>query len=198
MPTFNPTTAFAAYGPLTTPERWSIRDGEVLVTTNAVTTDDQGQVLKAGQSLDFPAGVTVYARTPKYAVVSRETGLAAGMIINDPGASWSYAAAASGILNTTVAVTIKAAAGAGLSNYIRAFTLNAEALAAASEFVIRNGAAGTVLWRQKIGTAGLLSGFSVEFSTPLKSSQNTLLEIATLTASVTGAVYFNAQGYVAP
>ena len=94
MATFNPTTVFAAYGPLTTPERWSVRDGDVFVTTNAVTADDQGQLVRAGGFMDFPVGVTVYARTTKYAVVSREPGLVAGVIINDPGVVWSYAAAA--------------------------------------------------------------------------------------------------------
>ena len=36
------------------------------------------------------------------------------------------------------------------------------------------------------------------FPSPLKSTANTLLEVVTLTASVTGGVYFNAQGYIAP
>lgn len=110
---------------------------------------------------------------------------------------WSYAAASGGILNTTTAVTIKAAAGAGLRNYITSLQISAEALTNATEVVIRNGAAGTVLWRTKIGTAGLLAGREIVFQSPLKSSANTLLEVATLTASGAGAVYVNAQGFVA-
>jgi hypothetical protein len=35
----------------------------------------------------------------------------------------------------------------------------------------------------------------VPFATPLKGTAATLLEFVTLTASVTGAVFFNAQGY---
>ena len=110
---------------------------------------------------------------------------------------WQYAAAASGILNTTAAVTIKAAAGAGVRNYITAIQFNAEALGAATEIAVRDGAAGTVIWREKIGTGGLTNGISITFNTPLKGTANTLLEVVTLTASTTGAVYFNAQGYQA-
>ena len=63
---------------------------------------------------------------------------------------------------------------------------------------IRDGAGGAVLWRTKIGTAGVVNGTSVVFPTPLKGTAATLLEVVTLTASVTGALYFNATGYAAP
>lgn len=109
---------------------------------------------------------------------------------------WSYAAAASGIVNTTTAVTIKAAAGAGLRNYISSIQVMAEALGTATELAVRDGAAGTVLWRQKIGTGGITGGLNVNFATPLRGTANTLLEVVTLTASTTGAVYFNAQGFI--
>jgi hypothetical protein len=110
---------------------------------------------------------------------------------------WNYAAASGGILNTTTAVTIKAAAGAGLRNYITALQIDAEALSNATEVAIRDGAGGTVLWRMKIGTAGLLAGRDIQFSTPLKGTADTLLEVVTLTASGAGAVYVNAQGFTA-
>lgn len=115
-----------------------------------------------------------------------------------PENDWQYAAAAAGILNTTTAVAFKAAAGASLRNYITAIQVMAEALTNATELAIRDGAAGTVIWRTKIPTGGLLNGLSVEFPTPLKGTANTLLEVVTLTASGAGAVFFNAQGYVAP
>lgn len=115
-----------------------------------------------------------------------------------PASPWSYAAAASGIVNTTTAVTIKTAAGAGLRNYISSIDIVAEALGTATEVAIRDGAGGTVIWRMKIGTGGLTGGRQIQFLTPLRSTANTLLEVVTLTASTTGAVYFNAQGFVGP
>lgn len=111
---------------------------------------------------------------------------------------WSYAAAASGIVNTTTAVTFKAAAGSGLRNYITSLQISSEALTNATEVAIRDGAAGTVLWRMKIPTTGLPGVFGATFSSPLKGTANTLLEVVTLTASGAGAVYFSAQGYAGP
>lgn len=122
----------------------------------------------------------------------------AGQFIQKPYGSaendWQYAAAASGIVNTTTAVIIKAAGAAGIRNYITGITLMADALGAATELVIRDGAAGTVLFRIRIPTTGLVTN-QINFPTPLKGTAATLLEIATLTASVTGSVYVNAQGY---
>jgi len=122
----------------------------------------------------------------------------AGQVIQKPFGSaendWQYAAAASGIVNTTTAVTIKAAGAASIRNFITGITIMAEALGAATELVIRDGAAGTVIWRTKIPATGLPTT-NIQFPTPLKGTAATLLEVATLTASVTGGVFFNAQGY---
>lgn len=114
-----------------------------------------------------------------------------------PEGEWSYGAAASGIVNTTTAVTIKTAAGAGIRNYITGIQVMAETLTTATELAIRDGAAGTVIWRTKIPTTGLPTT-TIAFPSPLKGTANTLLEVVTLTASGAGAVYFNAQGYAAP
>jgi hypothetical protein len=111
-------------------------------------------------------------------------------------ALWAYAAASGGILNTTTAVTFKAAAAAGIRNYITSIQIMAEALGTATELAIRDGAGGAVLWRIKIGTGGQ-SLINIDFPQPIKGSAATLLEVVTLTASGTGAVYFNAQGYIA-
>jgi len=107
--------------------------------------------------------------------------------------SWSYAAAASGISNTTTAVTIKTAGAASIRNFVTTLDLQWEALGAATEFVIRDGAAGTVIYRTKLGTAA--GSKQIVFSDALKGTAATLLEIATLTASVTGAVYANLTGH---
>lgn len=112
------------------------------------------------------------------------------------GGDWSYVAAAAGISNTTTAVTIKTAAGASIRNYITGLQISADALGAATEFAIRDGAAGAVIWRVKINTGGILSPINIYFASPIRGTANTLLEVITLTASITGSVYVNAQGYV--
>jgi hypothetical protein len=106
---------------------------------------------------------------------------------------WSYPAAASGIVNTTTAVTIKAAAGAGIRNYLKSLQVEAATLGGATELVIRDGAAGTVIWRTQLQTVALPLT-TINFDPPLRGTANTLMEAATLTA-VTGGIYLNAQGY---
>jgi len=113
------------------------------------------------------------------------------------GSRWSYAAAAGGITNTTTAVTIAAAAGSGVRNYLTGLQIFSDTLGTATEIAIRDGAAGTVLWRGKINTGGAFVGAEVKFTCPLKGTANTLMEFVTLTASGTGSVYVNAQGYTA-
>ncbi len=115
-----------------------------------------------------------------------------------PENEWQYAAASGGIVNTTTAVTLVAAQAAGIRNYLTNLQLSSDALGAATEIAIRDGAGGTVLWRGKIGTAGIAGVSTIQFSDPLKSTAATLLEVVTLSASVTGGVYVNAQGYIAP
>jgi hypothetical protein len=109
--------------------------------------------------------------------------------------TWSYAAATSGIAATTTAVTIKAAAGTGLRNYIDSIQIDHDTLGNATEFAIRDGAGGTVLWRGKLKTTAMPLT-SINFDTPLRGSTNTLLEVVTLT-SATGGVFVNVQGHVA-
>lgn len=120
---------------------------------------------------------------------------AVGVYPASPATPWSYAAAASGIAATTTAVTIKAAAGASLRNYITGFSLSHFTLGNVTEFVIRDGAAGTVLYRAHLFTTSLPLT-EVKFNVPLRGTADTLLEICTL-SSATGGVYFNAQGFVA-
>jgi len=109
-----------------------------------------------------------------------------------PGATWSYAAGSGGITNTT-AVTIKTAGAAGVRNYITALQVVNSHATVSTEFSIRDGASGTVLWRQNLVAAG--GGLSVTFPTPIRGSAATLLEVVCGTTGA--AVYFNAQGYEA-
>lgn len=108
--------------------------------------------------------------------------------------TWSYAPPVGGIVNSVVAVTIKAAAGAGLRNYLSSMTVDHDALGAATELAIRDGAGGAVLWRGKLQTAAREGG-CFYFDPPLRGTANTLLEVVTLTASVTGGVFVNASGF---
>jgi len=107
---------------------------------------------------------------------------------------WNYASPTGGIVNTTTAVTIKAAGGAGVRNYIEGIQLSWDSLTAGGEFAIRDGAAGTVLWRFKIPTAAAGQAHT-KFGTALRGTANTLLEVVTLTASGAGGVFVDVQGW---
>lgn len=112
------------------------------------------------------------------------------------GSRWQYAAASGGISNTTTAVTVAAAAGGTLRNYVTGVQCSGSTLGAATELAIRDGVGGAALWRGYLATTAM-SPNSVSFAVPLRGTANTLVEIVTLTASITGAVYCNMQGYTA-
>lgn len=179
--------------------------GNVAATSSSVTLV-HGQAGHDGVVVGNPVRIAGRALTSDYVAVTPgdvadlKTTTVGALVVRPyaiPELEWNYAAAAGGILNTTTAVTVAAAAGAGLRNYITSFEISSEALGAATEFVIRDGAGGTVLWRDKISIGGRALT-SVSFPSPLRSSAATLLEVATLTASMTGTVYINVQGYTAP
>ena len=115
-----------------------------------------------------------------------------------PENEWSYVAASGGITNTTTAVALAAGAGSGVRNYITSLQVSSDALGTATEVVIRDGVGGAVLWRTKIGTAGTVGIQNIRFRPPLRGSTNTILEAACVTATGTGSIYLNAQGYKAP
>lgn len=148
----------------------------------------------AAASTRGPLGVLAYNYNGS--TLDRPRGNTTGSIVIPPQ-GWTYAAASGGIVNTTTAVTIKSAAGAGIRNYLTSLTIASDALGAATELAIRDGAGGTVIWRTKLQTAALVST-TIYFETPLYSTANTLLEVLTITATVTGGVFVNAQGYTAP
>ena len=119
-----------------------------------------------------------------------------GTVYTLPCDGWSYAAATSGIANTTTAVTIKAAPASDMRNYLTSLQIQTATLGGATELAIRDGAGGTVLWRTQLQTTALPLT-TVEFQNAIAASRGTLLEVVTLTG-VTGGVFVNAQGYVAP
>lgn len=187
--------------------------GSVRVTLASDTTANSNPFLVVGSAAHSAGSVGSPVRVGGRVQTAADTTLAAGdasdlwlttggaQVVKQwaiPEMDWQYAAAASGIVNTTTAVTIKTAAAAGIRNYITSIQVMAEAVGTATELAIRDGAAGTVIWRTKIGTAGIPSGQTYTFSSPLKGTAATLLEVVTLSATVTGAVYVNCQGYTAP
>ena len=105
---------------------------------------------------------------------------------------WTYTPPTGGLLNTTTAVTVLGAQGAGVRAYVTGGECMAEALGAATELVLLDGA--TPIFRMKIGTNGW-NPVNFAFTTPLRGTANTALTMQTLTASVTGAVYCNWEGY---
>ena len=115
-----------------------------------------------------------------------------------PENEWSYVAASGGITNTTTAVSIAGGAGSGIRNYVTSLQVSSDTLGTATEVVIQDGVAGAILWRAKIGTAGTVGIQNIRFHPPLRGSTNTLLQAACVTATGTGSIYINAQGYKAP
>jgi hypothetical protein len=113
----------------------------------------------------------------------------------DDGANWSYPAALGGILNTTDAVTIKSAPGAGIRAYVKSMQIVTEALGTATDFSIRDVESTHVLWRIRLPTSVTI--MTVTFDPPLKGTANSALEAKTSTATGTGAVYVNVQGFTA-
>jgi hypothetical protein len=109
-----------------------------------------------------------------------------------PASTWNYAAASGGITNTT-GVTAKAAAGAGIRNYITSIQVINGHASVDTDVQIRDGAAGTVLWRGFAKSGG--GGISCKCDPPLRGTANTLIEIACGTTG--SAVYVNLQGFVA-
>jgi hypothetical protein len=169
--------------------------GQQVVGTAAIDAAASGNPVQIG-TVVRNALPTTYATGDAAAPIATLAGVLVSAPYTIPEASWQYAAAASGILNTTTAVTIKTAAAAGVRNYITSIDVMHQTLGTATELAIRDGAGGTVIWRSFL-PAGATGRFSVPFPVPLRGTAATLLEVVTLTATGTGAVYVNAQGYAA-
>lgn len=177
-----------------------------VTTCSTVTTLANGQTAHSAASTGSP--VRVGGRVNTAVDTTLVAGDASDLFMTTGGAAvvkpysmpetdWTFAGASGGISNTTTAVTAKAAGAAGVRNYVTGLQIATDTLGAATEFAIRDGAAGTVLWRTKLNTAALPL-LTIDFPTPLKGTAATLVEIVTLTATVSGAVFANLQGYQAP
>jgi len=146
-------------------------DGSAMVVADVTTTDGKGEKLGAI--------------------------LSANLLENGelPISTWRYAAAAGGIVSSTTGVTIVAAPSATAANYVRSIQIATDNLGAATEFVIRDGAGGTVLWRCRL-LGNTLATNTINLDPALKGSAGNLIEVAAITA-VAGGIYINAQGYTA-
>lgn len=58
------------------------------------------------------------------------------------------------------------------------------------------GAAQRILYRAKISTTGALTPVLLTFATPLRGTPNGAIDIRGVTATVTGAIYYNVHGYL--
>lgn len=164
-----------------------------------------GQVAEGSALGGNPVTIGIEGRTSTKTVVSsgqvvRPIGTTDGRLVvrphSVPELEWAYPAASGGIVNSTTAVTMASAPGANARNYVTSIQVYAEALANATELVIREGTS-TVYWRIKIPITGMPPTQFI-FENPMRTALNSSLTVTTLTASGTGAVYVNAQGYVAP
>lgn len=178
--------------------------GSIANTSFASTQSGTWNITNVSGTVSLPTGASTAAKQPALGTAGTASsdvitvqGIASMTpVVTTPYSTspWNYAAASGGITNTTTAVTIKSAAGASTRNYITSIQYDFQSLTNATELAIRDGAAGTVLWRGYIpsGVAGIRE---ITFPVPLRGTANTLLEVVTLTASGAGAVYVNAQGY---
>lgn len=104
-----------------------------------------------------------------------------------PASRWQFAGATGGIVNTT-AVALNAASVTD-RNYVTGFQYFNTA-AVASEIEIRDGA--TVIWRGYV-PASMTVPVNIVFSTPLRGTINTAVNVALATTAT--ATRVSAQGY---
>lgn len=172
-------------------------DGTVTASNTAgdVASDaaDSGNPVKIG-ALAKSGDITAVADADRVNLIATLLGKAITVPYATPAKTWSYAAAAGGLVNTT-GVTVKAAAGAGIRNYITKVSVINSHQTTSTEVVIRDGAAGTVLWRGWAQAAG--GGCADKFDPPLRGTANTLVEIAEVTTTATAGVLVNVSGFEA-
>lgn len=172
-----------------------------------IANDSTGQIIALGAAAHGASIAGAPVRLGGRALTADYTALTAGQTADlittllgklvtipyaNPNQTWSSAAASGGIVNTT-GVTAKAAAGANIRNYITHVSVVNGHATVDTDVQIRDGAAGTVLWRGFAKAAG--GGVSESFDPPLRGTANTLVEIANGTTGA--ATYFNCQGFVA-
>lgn len=104
--------------------------------------------------------------------------------------NWNFAIGAGGITNTSNN-TLIAASGMGWSNVLTTLYVK-NVSAVASEFIIRDGGGGSILYRG-FAPASMLTADVIQFSTPLTSSVSTALIFAMITNAT--QTYVGATGF---
>lgn len=184
---------------------WYNLNGAAVVASASVSTVAGADGSTVLSSLIGPTGAFAFLATQGFNyngtnMVATRGDAGGGTVVQSclQSARISYNSGASGICtNTTTAVTMFAAAGASVRNYLKTLVINTDAMGAAGVIAIRDGAGGTIIWSAKVATTGWLTPQTITFDPPIRSTANTLLEIVTLTASVTGSLYVTAQGFTA-
>lgn len=127
-------------------------------------------------------------------IVATLAGVICTFLYSPPDLSWQAVAPASGIVSSTTAVVLNAAGAAGVRNYLTRLQIACDTLSAVTEIVILDGV--SIIWRSKLQTAAMPSD-AIMFDPPLRGTAATSMSVQLLT-SVTGGVYVNAQGFLAP
>jgi len=124
--------------------------------------------------------------------VKQATGV---VVINGASDRWlRYVPPTGGITNSTAGVVVFSSQ-ASRNIHVMGGQCYSDALGAATDLELREGTGGSAIWRTRVPTAGIPQTIDIKFNPPLRLNTNVLLEMATATASVTGGVYCNWQGY---
>lgn len=173
--------------------------GRLWVDGSGVTQTMQGVAAHAAAISGNPVRMGGRARTSDITLVTNDQTVDAMMTVDGKqvmkphairGATWSFVGAAGGITNTT-AVTLKAAGAAGVRNCLTGLQISNGHATVSTEVVVKDGAAGTIIWRHWFQAAG--GHAEPPFDVPLCGTAATLMEAVPITTG--SAIYINAQGY---
>jgi hypothetical protein len=141
---------WTSIGPLAQSERWTVADlGELLVTTEAVVDNNQGILLKRGIYMDIAAGTTAFVRSPGSAVLNREVGMVADVVVNRDNTWFSESTTAQAALATFTGASRNIGAAAGVPHRYSAF--NAIAIADQSGTIRIEASNDGTTWRKATG-----------------------------------------------
>ena len=188
-------TAGTAASDVITVQGIASRTPQQATATGNVASDgvDSGNPLKVG-NLAKSADITAVSDADRVDQIASLLGKQIQLPYATPALTWAYAAVAGGLVSTG-GVTAKTAGTGAQRQYITSVQAINSHQTISTEVVIRDGAAGTTLWRGWAQAAG--GGCAARFDPPLRGSAATLVEIAEITATTTTGVLMSLQGYTA-